>query len=784
MIRNIGHGFISLFAIIVGGSLATSAHAASSLQFGAATNFSADGGSFGIATADFNGDGKLDLISANYTLKAVSLLLGSGDGSFAEPVNYSVTDSPKALATGDFNNDGKLDIVTVNYNPTYSFTILLGDGAGAFAITNFSLSPMSPQGVAVGDFNNDSKLDFAVCGYGVHVYAGNGNGTFAFLTNYDTGTLRYAAVAEDFNRDHKTDLATANYSSSSMSVLLNTGSTLTAPTNYSGDFSEYHYAVTAADFNADSYPDLATMNYYNNSISVRLNNGNGVFGPETKYGLGLTPFGLGSADFNGDGKLDLVAANYSIGILLGNGDGTFNTNVTTYPAAGGPTLAIGDFNGDGRPDLATPANGNIAIRLNQTQPTLRLVPSELRGAALQFTNPVPIAGYPTGKLPRNAVVANFNGDNLPDVAIPDNSFGVGVMLNTGSGNFGVVSNYAAGGEPYFVASGDFNRDGKADLVVANGGTGAYINVLLGNGNGSFGATTNFVVGISPRLIVVGDFNNDTNLDLAVGGINLPLKVLLGRGNGSFGVASNVNNLGPISLAAGNFNSDSNLDLVLVDPNNGLHILLGNGDGTFTTNAFTALGGPVVTGDFNNDGRLDLAASKSSTILILLGDGQGGFVSNSVVAGSIALAVEDINSDSNSDVMALAANGSLTAVLGAGDGTFSVETNLMANPGATFLTTSDLNLDGKPDVITTALNAGYLKRLLNLTDPAQPVPPRLGGRYKLIGPSSPGIVLEYSTNLSFPNGWTAVTNPISTVGAAHILTNRFDTENRFYRLRLP
>ena len=234
------------------------------VQFGAPTNFVFGGSASAIASGDFNNDGHLDLVGAVVSSNVVNLIAGSGDGSFAAPVPFNVQSGPEALAVGDINNDGKLDVIAANNYPSVTYSVLLGNGAGNFAITNFQFQSgfIRPFGIAFGDFNNDGNVDFAACGSALLIYSGNGNGTFNFLTNFNNPSPTYAVAVADLNHDNRPEVITANYSSSSMSVISNLGSGLfAAPTNYPGDFSEYHNSVVTGDFNSDGHTDLATINH-------------------------------------------------------------------------------------------------------------------------------------------------------------------------------------------------------------------------------------------------------------------------------------------------------------------------------------------------------------------------------------------------------------------------------------------------------------------------------------------------------------------------------------------
>ena len=301
---------------------------------------------------------------------------------------------------------------------------------------------------------------------------------------------------------------------------------------------------------------------------------------------------------------------------------TFNLTVTTpvtcnpvtfaapnnIATGGNPlSVAVGDFNGDGRQDLAvanTTAN-NVSILLGNGA-----------GGFSAGNN------FPVGAAPEFVVVNDFNGDGRQDLATANrNSHNVSILLGNGAGGFSTATNFAANTFPHSVAVGDFNRDGKADLAVAT--QSGNVSILLGFGNGSFGATTQFYANRLPRIVAVGDFNEDGKQDLAVSekfnnNPEIPpghVSILLGDGMGSFSAPVNfdvANNAA--SLAVGDFNGDGKQDLAVANsstPN--VSILLGNGTGSFGAATPFAVGRPpwgVAVGDFNGDGRQDLVTANS------------------------------------------------------------------------------------------------------------------------------------------------------------------------------
>ncbi len=241
-------------------------------SFGAATNFSVGSTPYSVTTGDFNGDGKLDLATANFDSDNVSVLLGNGSGGFGAATNFGAGTSPVSVTTGDFNGDGKLDLATANANSN-NVSVLLGDGSGGFgAATNFSVGS-TPYSVTTGDFNGDGKLDLATANLysaNVSVLLGNGSGGFGSATNFGAGTSPVSVTTGDFNGDGKLDLATANFLSDNVSVLLGNGSGgFGAATNFGAGTNPV--SVTTGDFNGDGKLDLATANNASANVSVLLN---------------------------------------------------------------------------------------------------------------------------------------------------------------------------------------------------------------------------------------------------------------------------------------------------------------------------------------------------------------------------------------------------------------------------------------------------------------------------------------------------------------------------------
>jgi len=371
--------------------------------------------------------------------------------------------------------------------------------------------------------------------------------------------------------------------------------------------------------------------------------------PGSPFTVGTKPMSVAVGDFNGDGNPDLAIANGdgTVTVLLGNGAGGFAPAPGSPFAAGsGPSaVAVGDFNGDGKPDLAIAdyAANNVTVLLGDGTGRFTAAPS---------------SPFPAGSQPDSVAVGDFNGDGKLDLAIANyNSNNVTVLLGDGTGGFTAApgSPFPAGTQPYSVAVGDFNGDGKPDLAIANVASG-NVTVLLGSGTGGFTAAPGspFAVGSYPESVVVADFNADGKLDLAVAGVGLyestgvNVTVLLGDGTGGFtAVQSGPSATGssPTALAAADFNEDGLPDLAVINPVTGtVAVLLGNGTGGFASapgSPFTAGTQPVAlaAGDFNVDGKPDFAIANygSNNVSVFLNGSTPPLKLISPVNGTIGVA---------------------------------------------------------------------------------------------------------------------------------------------------
>jgi hypothetical protein len=482
------------------------------------------------------------VVTLTATVLAGSTPVTPGQVNFCDAMAKFCTDI-HMLGTAQLTAKGT---ATLKYRPgvgSHSYKAVLAEpaGLGPSASTASSLTVTASQGTGqlatttyleAGGVPNIFSLTATVPGNGntlptgmvSFVDASNGNavlGTAALTSETGAGfagssLLSVASqnsgntvLTADFNGDGIPDLVILG---SGISVLLgNGGGTFRAAPSPSADLPG---AIAVGDFNGDGIPDLAVAPAFDEGTSeVLLGNGDGTFtnagGILENDNNTVTSNAIAAADFNGDGKLDLVETcsgnegpcNNLLLILSGNGDGAFTQScMTPLPFAGSQSMAVGDFNGDGQPDAAvinSGANG-VNVFLNG-------------GGCLSFVYTMPA----TGAGPSSIAAADFNGDGKLDLAVANSgSNNVTILLGNGDGTFTAAASPATGMAPNSLAAGDFNGDGVPDLAVANSGS-SNVTILLGNGDGTFKAATSPAADTGSTSVTAADFNGDGKEDLVV-----------------------------------------------------------------------------------------------------------------------------------------------------------------------------------------------------------------------------------------------------------------------------
>jgi hypothetical protein len=353
----------------------------------------------------------------------------AGAPSFGTRTRYEVGSlAPVAVAIADVNGDGKPDLITANWDVTNDdalargVSVLLNQGGGAFARVIEYPNPLGSASIAVADVNADGKVDLAVGGgygvggYGVGVWMNNGAGAFAPPAIYDTGGMVDSVAFADIDGDGAADMIVANGLSAS-----------------SGD---------------------------RDGVAVLRNDGAGKFFAPARYASGLEPWSLAVGEVNGDDRVDVAITGPCGGyVLVNNGKGGLAEPL--HPAGVKQELTLGDADGDGRTDIIT-TNYEWSVDV--------LVGNDDGTFAPPSRNPV--------QDPVRTVASDIDGDGRVDLVVGSGMDGPGVsiLLNAGGGRFAAALNYPTGDRSaHFVAVGDLNADGKADIAVT-GKTG--VTVLL------------------------------------------------------------------------------------------------------------------------------------------------------------------------------------------------------------------------------------------------------------------------------------------------------------------
>jgi Bacterial Ig-like domain (group 3)/FG-GAP-like repeat len=597
----------------------------------------------GITLGDINGDGKLDLAAVFENQPSpgtgqfvVSTALGNGDGTFAplgvnNPISVPVT--PQAglpfitfnsagVQILDVNQDSHPDLLADVNGTLYA---ALGDGSGNFPST-VQTAGFSAYDAVYADVNGDGIPDIVVDNGWLEVYKGNGDGTFAVPaagSQYilDNGGDQGLAVA-DFTGDGNLDVAQlgADYKQLSLFAGNGNGAFVGAPalgtTTDTVSSPIFLSLQAAADITGQGFTDPILVDNSGSApyLVAALSDGKGNFTDKVALpasALPSTGFFVqpATADFNNDGRQDLLISGVdgTLSVALSNGDGTFQAPVAIpMPSLDCPLdyAATGDLNGDGSPDIVVAYAGDTWCGGSGSTPSGYFV--ILGNGNGTFQTP---AFTPYGTELYSVTIADMNGDGKPDLVLNDlpiytsGTFAIDLLLGNGDGTFNsgsvVYSDYIVSQ----VIAGDYNQDGKPDLILLSEGEQsdqdfaktAGILLLPGNGDGTFGAATQIATGNFFENGSLTDVNNDGIPDLVVAlfqTIGQPntyygLSTLLGEGGGAFSAPVNVLeslDSGPVFPA--NFLNDNAADFV-VQTAYGPAAYLGRGGTTLSLSASAA-----------------------------------------------------------------------------------------------------------------------------------------------------------------------------------------------------
>ena len=688
-----------------------------------------------ICVGDINNDSWVDIIIADPYGKSIGILLGRGNRRFHSMIAYSTGDNsfPMWVTLGDMNNDGRLDIVCAN-RYSDNIGILFGQDNGTFAdiITYSTGTNTSPLSVAVGDINNDGRLDIAVSslkGY-VFIFLGHDNGTFILVTTLLSRTpVIISIVLANLNRDNYLDIAIANTFGYGVSIYHGYGNgTFALPIKYSCSSDCQPYNIIVADFNNDNISDIAATVLNNDQVIVFYGYDNGSFTLARTYstGSGSNPYGIAIADFDNNKQLRIVVTLWNVGdiaVLTEYLAAEFihdvicSTGSTSLPVS----VAVGDFNHDNRSDVvvANSGTGTLGVLLGTDNGTFDKEMTYLVGIDSQ---------------PQYVITCDINKDQKFDIVSVNSKFNsISTLMGRGDGTFEDGRMYPTGKDshPSSVTSGDLNNDGWVDLVVVNEGTN-NIGILFGFNYSTFRSPEAYSSddNLGPVKIAVGDFNSDGFTDFAVVFcVSSSIGIYLGCDNGSF-ILTNIYLLGhrvePFAIAVGDLNNDSRVDIVVSDfQNNNIYVFLGYGNGSFAMVEIFSSGGSsplsLAVNDLNNDQRLDIVIVNSDTdnVAVLLGYGNGSFSRPEIYStgqGSepYCIVLCDLNDDNHFDI--LVANSGINTVgvlFGYGNGTFhdQVILSTVVSSRPYWVAVGHFNNDDRLDIAVANLNHNNVGILL-------------------------------------------------------------------------
>jgi hypothetical protein len=585
-----------------------------------------------LVSGDINEDGYADLVGG--TLEAgIGVAAGQGDGTWIPLGTVTSSGTYYGLALGDLNNDGKLDLVGAEYGT--GLHVWTGDGAGNWTSMTSPLTTGKVFGVALGDINRDGKLDIAAGSAednGVGVWTGDGAGGWILAATGLPTTGNYFGLAlGDVDRNGRPDLVAT---SPGAGVRAWQGSGSGTWTERSGGLpgSGDYYGLALEDLDHDGDLDIVAAS---DGLGVAAWTGSGGaiwnwVDASTNLPVDGTYSAVALADLNNDGDQDIVAASDGLGVAAwtGDGGGTWTGAFDGLPSTGSYwSLALGDWNGDGMPDLSAGQNAGVQAWLDAGTP-------ETPGGWRQIPSPTSSGTY------QGLDVGDWNRDGKLDVVAASEGSGIQLWEGDGGNTWDEIADWTGpdlptSGNYHGIALGDIDHNGWLDVVAGSGedaGLDAWLfmdAVAWIEASGELPTT-----GIYYDL-ALGDFSNDGYLDLVAVGKGLGVRAWRAEDfdSGSSGWWRRRDAGMPesgiyLSATFGDLNDDGKLDIVAGSDAAGLGVWQGDGTGSWTARSSPTASGTwagVAVGDLNGDAKLDIvAASDSSGVRAWAGDGAFGW----------------------------------------------------------------------------------------------------------------------------------------------------------------
>jgi len=725
-----------------------------------------------ITSLDLELDGDMDLATTNFASQDISIFLNDGVGNFGERNDYRTNSSSNSIISTDFNADGFNDLAWTN-DSFQAISIFLNNQNGSF-LPKIDYSTDIPRCLYSADYDADGDMDLAVTNHtinNVSILPNNGDGTFGAKQNFSVSGIEPMSIfSSDFDLDGDMDLVTANLVSSNITVLKNgnTGGELFFGNNYY-DFgyvqidSTEEYTLTIKNIGT-SQPleifDIVSSNpaYNVNQNSAVINAGDSInitvsftpsrgilyddslriisndpIYPETKFYVtgysnpvsSVIPI-CNSNDIPHDTNIEIVfnadidpsSVNDSTISIYGHQSGLHINNIFTYNNIK-RTITI-------NPDRDFFYGERVDVIVNKNVRTIngkKLLDYSWNFTVLSYGGTGIFHGntyLPTGYNSLDLTSADFNNDNLIDIAVVDgNSDSASIMFNLGEDTFLPRISYYFGENLRSITSGDFNRDGNIDIAIARVYP-HFMSVSLNNGNGEFNTKIDYSVDEYTSEIYSTDLNNDCYLDIIVatyGYTNISIFFNLGDGNFAPGFYINVGS-SPNYIHSADFDKNGRQDLVVGNVSSGdISVLLNYNDDGFDSINNYFLGHdiyPVISKDFNNDGYSDIAAGWAESFSILYNNQYGYFWSQDdyQISDHVeCLSSADYDCDGDNDIVISVLNSdSLLYFINDGSGLFEIRKEY--NP-ASLINSADYNLDGNIDL--AILTGNNIKLLYNEHD---------------------------------------------------------------------
>ena len=694
--------------------------------FGTGVNYSVSSTNYSIDTGYFNNDSYPDLVVPEYGSGRMYVFINNGNGTFGTGVTYPITGSANSVSVGDLNGDGRDDIVTA-VSSSYKACVSMNNGSGVFG-SQTCYGSTSSSGIDIGDFNNDGYGDIVASSSSyayVSIFTNNGNGTFGAGTTYPVNASAFAA-AGDLNGDGYDEIVTASASSNVATVIMNNGNgTFGSSTNYTLLGNSYHWHIYIGDLSNDGYNEIAFVNGTpTDTVNVLTNNGNGTFGTRIDVTTGSNPAGVNIADFNNDYKNDLVVANN-----FGNTISVFLNNTTM--SGGASWKAPENIN---ITDVAK--NSNIRLRFS------------IKNTASANTFNFKLQGAPKGTA---SSCLNVGSTNFIDIPTTSGSFSIMTtspnftdqasttnQLSNPLGTFsaGKIVEYSSNQASSVSISSNYFTELEYNFQMTSiASTGAaYCFRTVNNVGASFGSPTNYATGTDPRSAISADLNNDGLSDIAVANlITNNITIFKNNGANSFTSANYSAGTGvsyPVSITAGDFDNNGRVDLATANnASKNITVYTNDGSGGFSSNTVYALQTGVskpisiTNADFDGDNDLDLAVANSNgdAVSIFNNNGSGVFTAGTTYPtfGSDIKGVTtgDFNSDNKPDLaVANWATNNIAIFInkyGIGSSTFTTATTIsIGSSWPISIATGDYDKDGKNDLFVTNYNSNNVTVLKN------------------------------------------------------------------------